>query len=242
MNRKTIVVIFIGIFIVLIISSLIEKAWNAKQQHADFHENVGVSLSDEETVFIEKFYSDLNVIYEDVKLLDQTETFNSIPPMKEGDSRNVRKMTYELLKAVCDSNYIHDQERKFSDINSSMGTFSFRKYILTRKWDRAFWSDLQYLYSEKYFAIVTYISVELPELEKNADYFTTGLIFSSLAIYDLSSLKCVAHDQISAENSDDIQFKKYTSFEAKSKKLKKDLVNQYNKAIDNKIKELLDLE
>lgn len=242
MSKKTIIIIFVGVLIVLLVGSLLEKTLNETDQHSDFVENVGVKLSDEETAFIEKFYSDLNVIYTDVQSLDQLASFNNIPAQKQGGLRNARAMTYELLSAVCDSNFKNNQKKSFSDINTSMGTSSFKKYVYTRKWDRAFWSDLRYLYNQKYFAVVTNISAELPELDKGADSFNTGSIYSSIAIYDLTSLECVAHNRVLTENSDNIKFKRYTKVESQRKKLNDDLINQYANAVDREIKHLLDIK
>lgn len=241
-TRKSKILFFISLTVILVVSSLIQQKMNETEQHKAFVDNIGVPTSDEETKFIEQFYIDLGKILNDYAIIDRSSSFTKIDAGITDKPTEVRFMTLDLLVAACDTNQPYDSKKNFLDMNASMGTSSFSDYLYSRDWDRAFWSDLQYLYKEKYFGIIECTSIQWPEVEKGEDFYYTGTISASVSIYNLSTLTCESVSQVYAENGENVEIKSFLKVEAQQKKLNEDLLKQFRKAIEKSMKSSLGIK
>jgi len=107
MLKKSIILFFVSILVTLVISSVL----NQTEQHKAFIENIGEPISDEKTKFIEQFYFDIAVIWNDYIVLDRSEPFNNI--VKSENSKHSRFMTVDLLYVATDSNFVYDAKKAF---------------------------------------------------------------------------------------------------------------------------------
>jgi len=227
MSWKLKIAIGVTVLLIITVNAYISATWNKSDQHNDYVESMGRTLTANDSSFIKKFYTDLSDIHADYLKQDRSGSYSEIN-VEETDQMELRILTKSLLNKVCEGKTERKPINSFSVLNKSMGTSGFIEYVYYRNWDASFRSDLDYLYAEKYFGIVELTEIYEAEMEKGASTFTSGSISGNLLIYNITTLKCVSISQVYAENNDEFEASKFTNHQSLLNELNSELRSQFN--------------
>jgi hypothetical protein len=228
MNRKSWKNAFLGVTIlvaILVVFGVITKFVNQSEQEKRFAELKGIGLEPNDSLIVNKFYKNMKAIAIQVGDKNLDSLFVNIDKKQVPKDAKSRIISWNLL--LTGSMNKKNLSQSFSEINYSMGTFSFANYFYCREWDKAFVSDIDYLNKGRFVAVLKTSNVNLPEV--GSDYFDSGSIKGKLLMFDLKDLSCVAVLVVYAENSENPEVRTFIEKEAAMKKLNNDLYSQYYK-------------